>query len=38
RVMLNIGDDPVVTFIIPETIPVTVYSYCNLHGLWRISA
>ena len=38
RVMLKKGDDPVVTFNIPENIPVTVYSYCNLHGLWRISA
>lgn len=38
RVMLRKGDDPIATFEIPENIPVTVYSYCNLHGLWKISA
>ena len=23
------------SFEVPENVPVTVYSYCNLHGLWK---
>lgn len=38
RVMLRKGDDPIVTFEIPKDTPVTVYAYCNLHGLWKVSA
>lgn len=38
RVMLRKGDDPIATFEIPEGVPVTVYSYCNMHGLWKVSA
>lgn len=38
RVILRKGDDPIATFEVPEKMPVTVYAYCNLHGLWKISA
>ena len=35
RITLKKGDDPIATFEVPENVPVTVYSYCNLHGLCR---
>lgn len=35
RITLKKGDDPIATFEVPENVPVTVYSYCNLHGLWK---
>lgn len=38
RVTLKKGDDPIAIFDIPENVPVTIYSYCNLHGLWKTSA
>lgn len=38
RVTLRKGDDPIATFEVPENVPVTIYSYCNLHGLWKVSA
>ncbi len=38
RVTLKKGDDPIAIFEIPENEKVTVYSYCNLHGLWKMSA
>ncbi len=38
RVILRRGDDPIATFEVPEKMPVTVYSYCSRHGLWKISA
>ncbi|MCD8180764.1 MAG: desulfoferrodoxin [Firmicutes bacterium] len=38
RVTLKSGDDPIAIFEVPENMPVTIYSYCNLHGLWKISA
>lgn len=38
RVVLKNGDDPIATFEVPENIPVTIYAYCNLHGLWRIAS
>ncbi len=37
RVNLKTGDDPIVTFRIPDRVPVSVYAYCNLHGLWKSS-
>ena len=33
---LSPGDEPKVRFAIKDnTVPVTVYEYCNLHGLWK---
>lgn len=30
------GTDPVATFILEdEETPITVYEFCNLHGLWK---
>lgn len=38
RITMKHGDDPIAIFEVPQNMPVTVYSYCSLHGLWRISA
>ncbi len=38
RVYLQPGDAPTVSFAAVEQGPVTVYAYCNLHGLWRADA
>lgn len=38
RITMKHGDDPIAIFEVPENMPVTVYCYCGLHGLWRISA
>jgi superoxide reductase len=36
RQILNPGDAPEARFALDsESAPVTVYEYCNLHGLWR---
>lgn len=35
RKFLVPGEEPVVTFAITDELPVAVYSYCNLHGLWK---
>lgn len=33
---LKPGTEPVVAFVVDEDeTPVTVYEYCNLHGLWK---
>lgn len=37
RINLKKGDDPIVTFHIMDDEPVSVYAYCNLHGLWKVS-
>ena len=30
------GDEPMTRFVIKDnTVPVTAYEYCNLHGLWK---
>ncbi len=29
------GDDPEVKFILTEDMPLAVYAYCNIHGLWK---
>ncbi len=34
RKCLAVGADPTVTFTLGDEKPVTVYAYCNLHGLW----
>lgn len=37
RRALTVGKDPVVTFPLEEGDKVvTVYEYCNLHGLWKL--
>lgn len=32
------GERPYAGFWVPEGVPVTVYEYCNLHGLWKAEA
>lgn len=35
-VMLHPGEEPVATFLLaPEDEAVTVYEFCNIHGLWE---
>lgn len=38
RVMLKKGEDPIATFEVLRNTPVTVYAYCNKHGLWKEKA
>lgn len=35
RKCLEIGKAPIVTFGLADEKPLTVYAYCNLHGLWK---
>lgn len=36
--MLSYLDTPIVTFeLSPDDVPLEVYGYCNLHGLWKES-
>lgn len=36
RINLNYSDEPSCTFLVPESdTAIAVYSYCNLHGLWK---
>ena len=35
RKELKPGDEPTVVFAIADEVPVAVYAYCNLHGLWK---
>ena len=35
---LEPGERPYAGFWVPEGVPVTVYEYCNLHGLWKAEA
>lgn len=35
RKCLAVGKDPVVRFALCDEKPVSVYAYCNLHGLWK---
>lgn len=32
---LKPGDEPEVKFTLTDDIPVAVYAYCNIHGLWK---
>ena len=32
------GEAPEAAFHVPAGVPVTVYEYCNLHGLWKAEA
>lgn len=35
RVKLNPGDEPKASFIVDPAAPLSIYEYCNLHGLWE---
>ena len=35
RKTLKTGEEPSVSFCLIDDIPVAVYAYCNLHGLWK---
>ena len=35
RKLLIPGEEPVVHFTLNDELPLAVYSYCNLHGLWK---
>jgi len=35
RKILKAGDTPKVTFLIADDKPLSVFAYCNLHGLWK---
>ena len=35
---LDAGEKPEAAFHVPAGAPVTVYEYCNLHGLWKAEA
>lgn len=35
RKCLNPGDAPMVKFALADEKPLSVYAYCNLHGLWK---
>ena len=36
RKRLTVGDKPEAVFSVTGDKPVTVYAYCNLHGLWAV--
>jgi len=36
RKSLEVGKDPVAKFAVVEDVPLAVYAYCNLHGLWEV--
>ncbi|MCL2124636.1 MAG: desulfoferrodoxin [Oscillospiraceae bacterium] len=35
RKCLDVGSDPVASFVFKDDKPIAVYAYCNLHGLWK---
>ena len=35
RKCLKPGMDPIVKFVLVDDTPISVYAYCNLHGLWK---
>lgn len=35
---LKPGQEPTASFVVPADQSVTVYAYCNLHGLWKAEA
>ncbi len=36
RKCLSAGDKPEAVFALTEDTPVSVYEYCNIHGLWKV--
>ncbi|MEG2117627.1 MAG: desulfoferrodoxin family protein [Clostridia bacterium] len=37
RKRLEIGQNPTADFFLIDDVPVAVFAYCNLHGLWKFS-
>lgn len=37
RKSLNSTDQPKATFIVDGSKPISVYAYCNIHGLWNMN-
>ena len=35
RKILNVNSEPTVKFSLVEDKPVSIFAYCNLHGLWK---
>ena len=35
RKSLKTGEEPKLSFCVVDDAPLAVYSYCNLHGLWK---
>lgn len=35
RKKLNVSDKPIAIFSVEDDIPLLVYAYCNIHGLWK---
>ncbi len=35
RKALEVGKEPVAVFALADEKPLSVYAYCNLHGLWK---
>jgi len=35
RKCLKVGEKPKLSFCFTDDKPVSVYAYCNLHGLWK---
>ena len=35
RKCLKVGEAPKVSFVVADDKPLSVYAYCNLHGLWK---
>lgn len=35
RRSIKVGDKPVAMFAIVDDMPLEVYAYCNIHGLWK---
>ncbi len=35
RKCLKVSNEPVATFALANEKPISVYAYCNLHGLWK---
>lgn len=35
RKCMPVGSEPTVRFATVDEVPVAVYAYCNLHGLWK---
>ena len=35
RKCLKVGEEPKLTFAVTDDKPLSAYTYCNLHGLWK---
>ena len=34
---LKPGQEPTAKFVLKDEVPLAVYEYCNLHGLWKVA-